>query len=74
MKQTVVITGAYHFCQLRKKKLSKTLVSRLTPYAEEINGDNEGGFQCNRPTTDHIFCICQILEGENTTKQSITSL
>jgi len=37
-------------------------VSRLTPYAEEINGDHEGGFQCNRSTTDHIFCICQILE------------
>jgi hypothetical protein len=34
----------------------------LTPYAEEITGDYQGGFQCSRSTTDHIFHICQILE------------
>ena len=44
------------------KILSSILLSRLTPYAEEITGDCQCGFQCNRLTTDHIFCICQILE------------
>jgi hypothetical protein len=32
------------------------LHSRLVPYAEEILGDH------HRSTTDHIFCIRQILE------------
>jgi len=34
----------------------------LTPYAEEINWDHQGGFRRNRSPTDHIFCIRQILE------------
>jgi hypothetical protein len=42
--------------------LSNILLSRLTLYADEITGDHKRGFQCNRSTTDHIFCICQILE------------
>jgi len=42
--------------------LSNILLSRITPYAEEIVGDRECGFQRNRPTTHHIFCIHQILE------------
>jgi hypothetical protein len=36
------------------------LLSRLTPHAEEITGDHESGFRCNRSTTDHIFSIRQI--------------
>ena len=44
------------------KTLSNILLSRLTPYAEEITGDHKRGFLCNRSTTDHIFCIRQILE------------
>ena len=43
------------------KILSNILLSRLTPYAEEIIGDHQGGFRCNRSTTDDIFCIRQIL-------------
>ena len=39
---------------------SYILLSRLTPYAEEIIGDHQRGFRCSRSTTDHIFCICQI--------------
>jgi len=46
------------------KILSNILLSRLTPYAEEIIGDHQGGFQCNRSTSDNIFCICEILEKE----------
>jgi len=38
------------------------LLSRLTPYAEEIIGAHRRGFRHNRSTTDHIFCIRQILE------------
>jgi len=38
------------------------LLSRLTSYAEEIIGDHKRGFRSNRSTTDHIFCIRQILE------------
>jgi hypothetical protein len=44
------------------KILSNILFSRLTPYAEEIIGDHQCGFQSNGSITDHIFCICQVLE------------
>jgi hypothetical protein len=43
------------------KIISSTVLSRLTPYADEIIGDHQCGFQCNR-WTDQIFCIRQILE------------
>ena len=42
--------------------LSNILLSRLIPYAEEVTGDHQCGFRRNRSTTDHIFCIRQILE------------
>jgi hypothetical protein len=29
---------------------------------DEIIGDHQCGFRCNRSTTDKIFCIRQILE------------
>jgi hypothetical protein len=41
--------------------LSNILLSRLTPYAEEIIGDRQCRFQHNKSITDFIFCICQIL-------------
>jgi len=44
------------------KILSNILLSRLTPNEEEINGDHQCGFGCNRSTADHIFCIRQILK------------
>ena len=44
------------------KILSNILLSKLTPYAEEITGDHQCGFRRNRSTTDYIFCICQVLE------------
>ena len=43
------------------KILSNILLSRLTPYAEEISGDNQWGFRRNNSATDHILCIRQIL-------------
>jgi hypothetical protein len=36
-------------------------LTKLTPYAEEIIGEHRCGFRRNRSTTDHIFCIRQIL-------------
>jgi hypothetical protein len=44
------------------KILSNILLSRFTPYAEEIIVEHLCGFRRNRSTTDHIFCIPQILE------------
>jgi len=44
------------------KILSNILLSRLNPYAEETTGDHQCGFRCKRSTTDHKFCIRQILE------------
>ena len=44
------------------KTLTNILLSRLTPYAEEIIGDHQCGFWCNWSTTDHIFYIHQIFE------------
>ena len=56
------------------KILSNILLSRLTPYAEEIIGDHQCGFLRNRSTIDHIFCIRQILEKKNgnTMKQCVS--
>ena len=42
--------------------LSNTLLSRLTPHAEEFTGDHQCELRRNRSTTDHIICIRQILE------------
>jgi hypothetical protein len=44
------------------KILSIILLSRLIPYADEIIGDHQCGFRCNRSKTDQIFYICQIPE------------
>jgi len=44
------------------KILSNILLSKATPYTEEIIGDHQCGFRRNRSTTDYIFCIRQILE------------
>jgi len=59
----VLIIDAYHFRQLHKI-LCNILLSRLTPYAEEILGAHQCGYRRNRSTTDHIFCICKILGGK----------
>jgi hypothetical protein len=44
------------------KILSNILLARLTPYADEIIGNHQCGFQGNRLTTDVIFYSQQILE------------
>jgi len=44
------------------KIVSNILLSRLIPNAEDVTGDHQCGLRHNRSTTDHIFCIRQILE------------
>jgi len=44
------------------KILSHILLTRLTPYAEEVIGDHQCGYRHNRSTADHKFCIRQILK------------
>ena len=58
-------TSNYRFISILPtayKILSSILLSRLTPCAQEIIGDRQYGFQCNRSTTEHVFYICQTLE------------
>jgi hypothetical protein len=60
-KLTVVIMWdiiAINFIQ----NLIQYSFSTLSPYVGETIGDYQCGFRRNRPTTDHIFCIRQILE------------
>ena len=57
------------------KILSNILLSRLTPDAEEIIGDHQYRFQRhNRSTTDHVFCIRQILEKKWEYNESVHQL
>ena len=54
------------------KILFNILLSRLTP--EEITGDHRCGFRHNRSTTDHIFCIHQILEEKREYNEALHQL
>jgi hypothetical protein len=56
------------------KTLSNILLSRLSPYVDEIIGDHQCGFQRNRSTTDQIFCIRQILEKKREYSETIRQL
>jgi len=54
-------------CQLHKNLSS-------IPYAEEVTGDHQCGFQSSRSTTDiHIFCFRQILEKNGNEKKQYIS-
>jgi len=57
------------------KILSHILLSRLTPYAEEIIGDHQCGFGRNSSTTDiHSAFIKYLRKNGNTMKQCISNL
>ena len=56
------------------KTLSSILLSRLTPYADEIIRVNQCGFQRNRSTMDHIFCIRQIIDKKWEHKEAVCQL
>jgi hypothetical protein len=44
------------------KILSNILLSKLTPYAQEVIGYHQCEFQCNRSISGYIFSNFQILE------------
>jgi hypothetical protein len=48
--------------RLPKKSLSNILLAKLTPYVNEVIGDQRCGFRRNRSAMDQIFHICQMLE------------
>jgi hypothetical protein len=56
------------------KILSNILLSRLTPYIDEITGDHRCGFRPNRLTTDEIFCILKILEKKSECNERVHQL
>jgi hypothetical protein len=56
------------------KILSNILLSKLTPYAEEIIGDHQRGFRRSRSTTDLIFCISQMIKKMGIQRSSATTL
>jgi hypothetical protein len=57
IKQTVVITRVYHFCQLRTKFVQHPVVKVYSIYR-----GNYWGSSMWISTSDHIFCIRQIFE------------
>jgi hypothetical protein len=55
------------------KIVSNIILSRLSPYVDEIVGDHHCGFRRNRSTTHQVFCICQILEENGSTMRQYIS-
>jgi sorting nexin-29 len=55
------------------KILSNILLSWLRPQTDEIIGDQQCGFRCNRSTTDQTFCIHQIPEKKIGVQRNSTS-
>jgi hypothetical protein len=56
------------------KIVSNILLSRLSPYVDEIIGDHQCGFRRNRSTTDQSFCIRQMLEKKWEYNQTVHQL
>ena len=56
------------------KILSNFLLSRLTPYTEEIIGEHQSGFQRNRSAADRTLFIRQILEKKWEYKKAVHQL
>ena len=61
IKHIAVIIEAYHFCQLRTSFIQHPIVKFIS-ICTENTGDHQCGFRRSRSTTDHMFCIRQILE------------
>jgi hypothetical protein len=56
------------------KFVSNILLSRLTPFADEIIGDHQCGFRHSMSMTDRIFYIRQILEEKWEYKSTVHQL
>jgi sorting nexin-29 len=66
-KESIIVSDCNNYCGISLLStsyniLSNILLSRLTPYIDEIIGDHQCGFRSNRSTTSQIFCIRQIPE------------
>jgi hypothetical protein len=61
-KQLVITVEVISLLSTTYRLLSNILLSKLSPYVDEITGGHQCGFQRNRSTTDHIFCIHHIPE------------
>jgi hypothetical protein len=64
----------YMYLPTTYKILSNILLSKLIPCAEKVIGDHRCGFRRNRSTTEHIFCIRQILEKKMGIQRNSASL
>ena len=53
------------------KLLSYIILERITPYAENIIGDYQGGFRPNRSVTDQVFTLRMILFKYYETSKSV---
>jgi hypothetical protein len=59
-RKVIKLTSNYRGISLLStsyKILSNVLLSRLSPYVDEIIGDHQCGFRHNRSNADQIFCI-----------------
>jgi hypothetical protein len=57
-----IIINSVSLLSTSSKILFNILLSRLSPYIDEIFGDHPCEFRRNRSTTDQISCIRRILE------------
>jgi hypothetical protein len=72
-KTDVIIFVGYECLSTSYKSLSNILLSRLSPYIDEITGDHQCGLRRNRSTTDQIFCIRQMVEKNRSTMRQYIS-
>jgi hypothetical protein len=62
IKQLLITVEVISLLSTKYRLLSNILLSKLSPYVDEIIGDHQCVFQRNRSTTDHIFCIHHVPE------------
>ena len=56
------------------KGLSNILLLRLIPYAEGLTGDHQCRFRHSRSSSNHIFCIHQLLEKKYEHNEAVLQL
>ena len=73
IKWNVVSIEEFYFYLLHRIH-SNILLSRMTPYANEIMGEFQCDFRRNRSTIGHIFSIRQILEKKKECNKGVCQL
>jgi hypothetical protein len=58
----IIVVGCHCYSYQHHTKFYRISSSRLSPYVDEIIGNQQCGFRRSRSTTDQIFCIRQTLE------------